>query len=147
VPFAENSESRKSQLALAIAQGASIVVWSRKNNGPDCTAYRWATESKVRARIKAYRRRAVGRLACMVQIVCFGRNMLWRHMKVAFRGANGDTGTLVTLNCNLLLNHAALWATRQKNGIMAPGRCHPCKEQTATASRVHDAWIQNGSEC
>jgi hypothetical protein len=42
----------------------------------------------------------------MVQIVCFGHNMLWRHMKVAFRRANGDTGTLVTLNCNRLLNHA-----------------------------------------
>jgi hypothetical protein len=110
VPFAENSESRKSQLALAIAQGASIAVWSRKNDVPDRTAYRWATESKVRARINAYRRRArdraVGRLADMVQIACFGRNMLWRHRKVAFRGASGDKGTLVTLNCNRRLNHA-----------------------------------------
>jgi hypothetical protein len=43
-----------------------------------------------------------------VQIVRFGRNMLWRHMKVAFRGANGDTGALATLNCNLLVNHASL---------------------------------------
>ena len=62
-----------------------------KNDVPDRTAYRWATEPKVRAKIKAYRRRAldraVGRLAGMVQIVCFGRNMLWRHTNVAFRGA------------------------------------------------------------
>jgi hypothetical protein len=85
-------------------------VWSRKNDVPDRTAYRCAAEPKVRAKIKAYRRRAVdrafGRLAGMVQIVCFGRNMLWRHMKVAFRGTKGNTGTLATLNCILLLNHA-----------------------------------------
>jgi hypothetical protein len=77
---------------------------------PDRTAARWATEPKVRAKIKAYRRRAldraVGRLAGMVQIVCFGRNMLWRHMKVAFGAAKGDTATEATLHCNLLLNHA-----------------------------------------
>ena len=81
-----------------------------KNAVPDGTAARWATEPKVRAEIKAYRRRAldraVGRLAGKGQIVCFGRNMLWRHMKVAFRGAKGDTATVATLNCNLLLNHA-----------------------------------------
>ena len=111
MPTAENSESRKSQLALGIAQGKSNAVWARKNDVPDRTAYRWSTEPKVRATIKACRRRAldraVGRLAGVVQIVCFGRNMLWRHMKVAFRSAaNGDTGTLATLNCNLLLNHA-----------------------------------------
>ena len=97
MPNAENSESRKSQLDLAIAQGASIAVWSRKNDVPDRTAHRWSTEPKVRAKIKAYRRRAldraVGRLAGMVQIVCFGRNMLWRHMKVAFRTAKGGHGS------------------------------------------------------
>ena len=85
-------------------------MWSRKNDVPDRTAYRWSTEPKVRAKIKPYRRRAldraVGRLAGMVQLVCFGGNMLWRHIKNAFRGANGDTGTLATLNCNLPLNHA-----------------------------------------
>jgi hypothetical protein len=42
----------------------------------------------------------------MVQIVCFGGNMLWRHMKVAFRSAKGDTGTPARLKCNPLLNHA-----------------------------------------
>ena len=88
VPSAENSESRKSHLALVIAQGKSIAVWARKNDVPDRTAYRWTTEPKVRAKIKSYRRRALdradGQLAGMVQIVCFGRNMLWRHRKVAF---------------------------------------------------------------
>ena len=68
-----------------------------QNCVPDRTAYRWATEPKVRAKIKAYRRRAldraVGRLAGMVQIVCFGGNMLWRHMKVAFRTAKGGHGS------------------------------------------------------
>ena len=74
MPIAGISECRKSQLALAIAQGASIAVWSRKNDVPDRTAYRWAAKPKVRAKIKANRRRArdraVGRLAGMVQIVC-----------------------------------------------------------------------------
>ena len=70
VPTAENSKSRKSQLALAIAQGKSISVWARKNDVPDRTAYRWATEPKVRAKIKSYHRRvlgrAIGRLATRV---------------------------------------------------------------------------------
>jgi hypothetical protein len=87
-----------------------------RNDVPDRTAYRRATEPKVRAKINAYRRRAldraVGRFAGMVQIVCFGRNMLWRHIqscillreRTSFRGPTGDTGTLATLNCNLLFN-------------------------------------------
>ncbi len=85
-------------------------MWSRKNGVPDRTATRWATEPKGRAKIKTYRRRAldraIGRLAGMVQIVCFGRNMLWRHRKVAFRESKGDPATVATLHCKLLLNHA-----------------------------------------
>ncbi len=53
-----------------IAQCASIAMWSRKNGVPDRTATRWATEPKVRAKIKTYRRRAldraIGRLAARV---------------------------------------------------------------------------------
>jgi hypothetical protein len=67
VPSPENSKSRKSQLALAIAQGTSIAVWARKNHVPNRTAFRWATEPKVRAAIESCRRRAldraIGRLA------------------------------------------------------------------------------------
>jgi hypothetical protein len=36
-------------------------VWARKNDVPDRTSYRWATEPKVRAKIKSYHRRALGR--------------------------------------------------------------------------------------
>jgi hypothetical protein len=61
VPTAETSKIRKSQLALAIAQGKSIAVWARKNDVPNRTAYRWAAEPKVRAKIKSYHRRALGR--------------------------------------------------------------------------------------
>jgi hypothetical protein len=67
VPSPENFQSRKSQLALAIAQGTSITAWARKNDVPNRTAFRWATEPKVRAAIDSYRRRAldraIGRLA------------------------------------------------------------------------------------
>jgi hypothetical protein len=63
LPTAENSKTRKSQLALAIAQGTSIAVWARKNDVPDRTAYRWASEPNVRAAIDSYRRRAIDRLA------------------------------------------------------------------------------------
>ena len=61
MPSAETSKIRKSQLALAIAQGKSIAVWARKNDVPSRTAFRWATEPKVRAKIKSYHRRALGR--------------------------------------------------------------------------------------
>jgi len=43
--------------------------------------------------------------AGMVQFVCFGGNMPWRTMNVAFRGAKGKTATPSSLNGNLLLNH------------------------------------------
>jgi hypothetical protein len=45
-------------------------VWARKNDVPNRTAYRWAKEPKVRAKIKSYHRhalgRAIGRLAARV---------------------------------------------------------------------------------
>ena len=61
MPTAEISKSRKSQVALAIAQGASIAVGARKNDVPIRSADRWVTEPKVRAKIQSYHRHAVGR--------------------------------------------------------------------------------------
>jgi hypothetical protein len=58
---------KKTQLALAIAQGASVSAWARANEVPLRTAYRWAAEPKVRATVESCRRRAldraIGRLA------------------------------------------------------------------------------------
>jgi hypothetical protein len=42
----------------------------------------------------------------MVQIVCFGGNLLWCHMKVAFRGAKGETRLPTTHKSNPRMNHA-----------------------------------------
>jgi hypothetical protein len=69
--MSENSEEkprgRKSELALAIANGTSAARWARENKVPKRTAYRWSSEPKVRAAIESYRRReldrAVGRMA------------------------------------------------------------------------------------
>jgi hypothetical protein len=57
----ENSPSRKSQLAFAIAQGMSITAWAVKYDVPRRTATRWASEPKVRAAVESCRRRALDR--------------------------------------------------------------------------------------
>jgi hypothetical protein len=63
----ERPRSRKTELALAIANGTSVTAWARGNQVPKRTAYRWAGEPKVRAAVESYRRRAVdqaiGRMA------------------------------------------------------------------------------------
>ena len=57
---------KKIHLALAIAEGESIIAWAQENGVPERTAFRWAQDPKVRREIEACRRRvvneAVGRL-------------------------------------------------------------------------------------
>ena len=57
----EDRDSRKTQLALALAQGVSVAMWSRANDVPKRTAYRWAADPKVRKVVEACRRRAIDR--------------------------------------------------------------------------------------
>ncbi|MGO9919739.1 MAG: hypothetical protein ACLQIB_34235 [Isosphaeraceae bacterium] len=63
----EHRESKKAQLALALAQGQSVRDWARTNHVPKSTACRWAKDRKVRRLVAALRRRfldqAVGLLA------------------------------------------------------------------------------------
>jgi hypothetical protein len=59
----ERPRSQKTELALAIANGVSVAVWTRVNDVPKRTAYRWSREPKVRAAVESYRRRAIGRMA------------------------------------------------------------------------------------
>ena len=63
----ERPGSQKSQLAIAIANGKSIVAWARVNKVPERTAYRWSRDPKVLAAVESYRRRsvdqAIGRMA------------------------------------------------------------------------------------
>jgi len=63
----EHRESKKAQLALALAQGQSVSDWARTNLVPESTAFRWAKDRKVRRLVAALRRRfldqAVGLLA------------------------------------------------------------------------------------
>jgi hypothetical protein len=61
VPTSEHALSRKSQLALAIAQGAAVSTWARTNGVSRRTAYRWAAEPKVKAAVRSCRRRALDR--------------------------------------------------------------------------------------
>ena len=53
--------NKKTSLALAIARGRSIDAWASKNDVPRSTAFRWASDPKVRREIEASRRRALGR--------------------------------------------------------------------------------------
>jgi len=57
----EHRQSRKTRLALALAEGVSPRKWASKNKVSKSTAYRWAKEPKVKARANLIRRRAVDR--------------------------------------------------------------------------------------
>jgi hypothetical protein len=77
VPTPENSpKSQKNQLALAIAKGLSIRAWAAANQVPIRTAYRWASDPKVRARAESIRRRALDRAV----------GVMSRHAKNATEG-------------------------------------------------------------
>jgi hypothetical protein len=54
-------KNHKNQLALAIARGQSIAAWAKKNEVPRSTAFRSASDPKVRREVEASRRRALGR--------------------------------------------------------------------------------------
>jgi hypothetical protein len=57
----EDRQNRKTDLALAIAQGTSLQKWAEANSVSRSTAYRWAEESEVKAWANAIRRRALDR--------------------------------------------------------------------------------------
>ena len=63
----ELQQSKKSELALAIARGVSIAAWARKNEVSRRPAFYWAKEPKVREEVDEWRRhslnRAIGRMA------------------------------------------------------------------------------------
>ena len=67
---------KKTSLALAIARGQSIDAWANKNDVPRSTAFRWASDPKVRREVEATRRRALGRA-------------IGRLSSVAMKAANG----------------------------------------------------------
>jgi transposase-like protein len=59
---AEHHEGTKFELALAIAQGASVRAWARAHNVPRSTAHYWARHPKVRELIETCRRRSLDRV-------------------------------------------------------------------------------------
>jgi hypothetical protein len=59
----EPRQVRKSDLALAVAQGTSVAKWRRKHNVPARTAYRWSSDPEVRASVQTIRRRYLDRAA------------------------------------------------------------------------------------
>jgi hypothetical protein len=54
-----SSDALKIKLAAAIQKGLSVGKWAKANNVPRRTAYRWASDPKVRARIARGRKRAL----------------------------------------------------------------------------------------
>jgi hypothetical protein len=55
----QEREIRKSQLAIAIAQGGSVAEWARANSVPRSTAYKWANEREFRRQVEACRRQSI----------------------------------------------------------------------------------------
>jgi hypothetical protein len=56
-----SADTQKSKLVVAIAKGVAISKWARENSVPNRTAYRWASDPRVRARVEKCRRRALDR--------------------------------------------------------------------------------------
>jgi hypothetical protein len=57
----EELKNQKTRLALAIARGESVTEWARRNNVPRRSAFRWASDPKVRRSVESWRRRALDR--------------------------------------------------------------------------------------
>jgi hypothetical protein len=89
----ENLPKRnKAELILAIAAGIAVADWARQNKVPRRTAFRWAGEPKVRARVEAQRRRALDRavgkmsdnvFSAVEGIVELGKNAASESVKLA----------------------------------------------------------------
>jgi hypothetical protein len=64
----EDSElqAKKAELAIVMARGQSVIGWARKNEVPERTVYRWASEPEVRKASDMWRRtildQAIGRM-------------------------------------------------------------------------------------
>jgi len=82
----ERPRSRKTELALAIANGTSVAAWARGNQVPKRTAYRWSREPKVRAAVESYRRRAVDRA-----IGRMARRVTWATDGIAKLAENAES--------------------------------------------------------
>ena len=84
MPSAENSpKSQKTKLAIAIANGLKISKWASDNQVPHRTAYRWANDPKVQAKVELCRSRAldraIGQMAHNVNFAAQGINTLARQ--------------------------------------------------------------------
>jgi hypothetical protein len=49
----QRPRSRKTELAMAMANGTPVTAWARGNQVPKRTACRWAGEAKVRAAVES----------------------------------------------------------------------------------------------
>jgi hypothetical protein len=76
----EFPESKKTGLAVAIAQGNSVRAWARQNKVAKSTANYWAGQPEVRRLVETLRRRsldrAVGRMASRAVAAADGINKL-----------------------------------------------------------------------
>ena len=84
MPLPENSpKSQKTKLAIAIANGVKVSKWASENQVPHRTAYRWANDPKVRAKVDRCRHRAldraIGQMASNVNSAAEGINSLAKN--------------------------------------------------------------------
>jgi hypothetical protein len=97
-------QEKKTQLALAIAQGKSVALWASENRVPRSTAYRWAGQPEVRSAAESGRRRArnraLGRMATRAY---------WESYRIAklARGAESEPVKLEALR-SILSDAAAI---------------------------------------
>ena len=70
------ADSQIADLVIAVAEGTPVADWARQNNVPKRTAFRWARDPKLRARVESTRRQVldqvVGRLTANISMVTEG---------------------------------------------------------------------------
>jgi hypothetical protein len=79
----EVRQDRKTQLALALAQGTSLAKWAEANDVSRSTVYRWADEPEVKSRANAIRRRAVDRAVGLLS-----RRITWAALGIVKLAGN-----------------------------------------------------------
>jgi hypothetical protein len=62
----EIPDPKKTELAIAVAKGASVNAWARANDVGRSTAYRWTKEQGFRLVVQAWRREALDRAIGMM---------------------------------------------------------------------------------
>jgi hypothetical protein len=95
----ELPEDNRPKLQLILAQGFSVTAWARGAGVPRRTAYRWASQRKVRAAVAACRRRALDQAVGVMS-----RNATWAADQIVKLGESASSESVKLSALRAVLN-------------------------------------------